>query len=551
MAIFSGPKIELDGLVTKFDVANSKSFQGTPTTNFAPMNSAFRYNNPGFSGTIVNTGETFKGAPIWEATFIPQSSGFISRLGSTEGFGFRHLMGTSLIADTPYMASIYFKTDFPLLANAASGFSNIYSNISGWGNSGTATTRFQEGEFTRLYSRYLNRQLNIGGVIYAARTTTTTISATVNTTATTDVLLTLKVNANGSLTTTTSQATLSAGSLINYGSMVGLRSASPTIINNGGISGLSTGTSAVINHGLNITTFTKLSNSNPVLRSNFPFDYFILLRIPSTNGLNVNITYRHNFAGFYSSLSDSKFWKITFDVSNLQVGQVIKTYWAAPMIEQRSFLFPSEFVIGTRGGTKATGGGWTDLSKKNNHATFINGPFFNRLNAGSLVFDGSNQSANMPQPNINFNPNRFTVSFWIKPGNQSSRFLTPQSNGIDQYLIYDNANQRINIAIAQSADTNERTRVGTANTVKINEWTNFVFSIDNFVIKMHINGVLTNQYTETISIGNWSSTWFLGQRGNNTFFFLGEISNFSVYDKVLNNQQIKLNYEAIKGRYDL
>ena len=519
--------------------------------NFVPMNSSGRYNNPSFSGTIVNTGQTFKGAPIWEATFIAQNSSFISRLGSTEGFGFLHSMGTSLLANTPYMASIYFKTDFPLQNSASRGFNNTYSNISGWGHSGTSTTAYEEEGWTRLYSRYFNAALNIGGVVYSARQTSSIVSATVNTTQTTDVLLTLRVNANGTMTTTTSQATLSAGSLIDYGGMVGLYSAAPTIVNNGGISGLSTGTSAVIEHGLNTSTWTKLSTSNTVLRANFPFDYYILLRIPSTNGVNVNITYRHNFTGFYSSLNDSKFWKVTFNVANLQVGQVIRTYWAAPMIEQKSIVFPSIFGIGTRGSNSATGGGWTDISGRNNNATFVNGPSFNRLNGGSLVFDGTNQSITMSQPSIILSPNRFSVGLWIKPGNQSSRFLTPQSNGRDQYLVYDNTNQKIDIRIAQSSDTNERTRIGTSNTVKINEWTYFVFSIDNLSIKIYANGKLTNQYTETISIGNWSSNWALGQRGNNTFFFLGEMSQFTVYDKVLTNQQVAKNFEAFRGRYGL
>jgi hypothetical protein len=308
------------------------------------------------------------------------------------------------------MASIYFKTDFPLQNSGSRGFNNTYSNIPGWGNSGTSTTSYQEGEWTRLYSRYLNTS---------------------------------------------------------------------------------------------------------------------------------------------STRTDAKFWKVTFNVANLQVGQVIRTYWAAPMIEQKSSLLPSEFVIGTRGATVETGGGWRDLSGRNNNASFVNSPTLNRSGSGSLVFDGTNQSVTIPQPSISFSPNRFSVGLWIKPGNQASRFLTPQSNGIDQYLVYDNTNQKIDINIAQSGDINERRRIGTPNTVRINQWTYFVFSIDNLSIKIYANGKLTNQYTETISIGNWSSNWVLGQRGNNTLFFLGEISKFTVYDRVLTNQQVAKNFEAFRGRYGL
>ena len=43
---------------------------------------------------------------------------------------------------------------------------------------------------------------------------------------------------------------------------------------------------------------------------------------------------------------------------------------------------------------------WTDLSKNRNNGTLTNGPTFNSANGGSIVFDGTNDYANMS--NFNF-----------------------------------------------------------------------------------------------------------------------------------------------------
>lgn len=194
---------------------------------------------------------------------------------------------------------------------------------------------------------------------------------------------------------------------------------------------------------------------------------------------------------------------------------------------------------------------WNDLSGNGNNGTLVNGPTFDSGNNGSIVFDGVNDFVNLNQPAVSFSPNRWTICVWMKPNNKSSRFLTPNSVGIDQYLVYNNANQRVDVRIASSADTNERTRAGTTNTINIGQWSYSCVSIDNLNIKIYANSLLTNEYTETISIANWSGLWRLGQRGNNTNFYEGLFSNFLVYNRALTPEEILQNYNATKGRYGL
>jgi hypothetical protein len=212
--------------------------------------------------------------------------------------------------------------------------------------------------------------------------------------------------------------------------------------------------------------------------------------------------------------------------------------------------YNTPFVNGTRGTTVATGGGVFDISKNSTHAALF-GTTFDSKNSGSLAFDGTDDYISIPEPKINLSPNRWTICFWINPGNLGSRFLTPQSNVIDQFLLYDPTNQRVQIAIATSADVNERTRGMGSNTAKLNTWSYICISLDENVIRMYSNGILTNTYTETLSIGNWSSTWVIGQRGNSTFWFLGNISQLMIFSEILTSTQILQNYNATKSRFGL
>jgi hypothetical protein len=575
MATAGGPNIETDGLVLKLDTANIKSFRGEPTTNTIafPSAGANRYNNPGFSGTIVNTGETFRGSPIWEVTFIPQDSGRVPRLGSTEGFGFFHSMGINLLPNTSYMASIYVRSEYPLLNNSTQGFINTYSNISGWGAGGTSTTQLREGEWTRLYTRYFNN-IVVGGVNYSQRGISNTLNAIVNTTQTTQVLVTVTIQSNGTFSTSTEYGTSTAGgSIIQFNEHAGLYSASPTITVNGEIVGLSTGTSAIINHGLNTSTFTKLSTSNPVLKTNYPFQYFILMNVPSTGGINRTISFRLDSNGFYTSLSDNKFWKATFDVSNLQVNNVIRTYWTAPMIEQHSRNLPSRFTTGTRGTTVATGGGWIDTSGNNNHGELVNNPVFSNDNLGSLQFDGVDDRVNCGTTLGNFGTSNFTINFFFK----TTTTLTPSTfiaksiggNPTAEYgWLINNGSNGLNLGFAVATVAGSW---GSAGSYSIQtsgaNIRNGVWQMATIVgdrsqpnVSIYLNGILQTLQTYVGA----SSFTTIGNITNNQILTIGSesdtntphpinssMSQIQIYNRALTASKILQNYNAAKSRFGL
>ena len=160
----------------------------------------------------------------------------------------------------------------------------------------------------------------------------------------------------------------------------------------------------------------------------------------------------------------------------------------------------------------------------------------------SLNFDGTDDYFVTSQPLINTSPNYFTVAGFINPENQTGYILTPFSCGYDQRIAYSASSQNLIVSIAENADTNERSRTSTNNSIPVNKWTHFAVSINDKDIKIYINGNLNSQYTETIGICGWTSNWYFGQRGINTSWFKGKMDDMRVYNYPLTPDQVKTVY---------
>jgi hypothetical protein len=557
MSISSGPKVINNSLLLDLDANNFKQAGSTTITNiinpFTVNYSA--YNNPGFTTTVTRTNQLFKGAPVHRITFSPQDAARIPRLGSTEGFGHFHGMQTSLLPNTPYMASVYFRTNYPL---NTSTFSNTYSNIGGWGNSSTGTTRFTEGAWTRFYTRFLNN-ITIGGVNYCTRDSYGAGVINVNTSEQTDITLTITFNANRTVTITGPLNSVVIG-ISESSTMVGIRSLSPNI-DSTTVTGLSTGGSAIINHGLNTSTWTKITNESPIYHANFPITYYATVRVPSTSGIQRTINFRPTIFAFNSSISDQKFWKITFDTSRLAVGDVIETFWAAPMIEQTDRLYPSPYTIGSNNRKFFTSTNWPDL-KTGLNSTLINGPIYSSNGNGSFSFDGSNDHVNTNYDLSWNNTNSVSISMFVRPRttSQAAGIIGKPSPDYEWAIMHGtsgggSSNKLTFVYWNISGNHSNGPVIEINNFFDTTNWVNIVLTWSHITnkIKIYKNGILVNESnwinasinmnrTNSVFLGGAIYTW-------NTGYWQGDISKVSMYGKELTESEIKQNFEALRRRY--
>jgi hypothetical protein len=219
-------------------------------------------------------------------------------------------------------------------------------------------------------------------------------------------------------------------------------------------------------------------------------------------------------------------------------------------IEAKSYATP--FVNGTRGTTVATGGGFGDLSGNSNNGELVNGTTYNSGNLGSLSFDGVDDTVTITNPPNNptgSSPRTVSVWFYTEDStwtdNVNNLFYygsatTRQSFGIDFFTTYPN------MEIWTFADDLTFSITGP----KVG-WHNVTATYDgNLNLKAYYNGVFSAEKTlgGVLNTGNTSIN--IGSR-TTLSYFIGKVSNVSIYNRALSAAEVLQNYNATKGRYGL
>lgn len=195
---------------------------------------------------------------------------------------------------------------------------------------------------------------------------------------------------------------------------------------------------------------------------------------------------------------------------------------------------------------------WNDLSGNGNSGTLTNGPTFDSVNNGSIVFDGVNDFLVIPFLTNYLNILTgidFTITTWV-----NYKTLSINRNGLwgkDGVIEFGPIN---NTSIQAWSPSGQLTyNISSSEFVqKPTEFT-LVNDFNNFRTNLYINGVLvsnggflrggTNLTNFTLMTGAFDSP---GAR-----FVNGDIYLFRTYNRVLSPQEILQNYNATKGRFGL
>lgn len=224
-------------------------------------------------------------------------------------------------------------------------------------------------------------------------------------------------------------------------------------------------------------------------------------------------------------------------------------YLGGLQIEQKSYSTP--FVVGTRGTTVATGGGWADRTINGFNGELVNGPTYNSANGGSILFDGVNDYVSLS--NTIILGNTFTILSWIKVSTLASGdyiVYGTDANGADNWFAVNGS--AVSLYFTQTADTNNRTiSGGVINSTDV--WYNIGCTINQNVAKIYLNGVEQNSLTVEFTIGSWdTSVNSIGRRGSLAQrYFQGNIAIVQAYNRVLSASEILQNYNAQKSRFGL
>jgi hypothetical protein len=209
-----------------------------------------------------------------------------------------------------------------------------------------------------------------------------------------------------------------------------------------------------------------------------------------------------------------------------------------------------------------TGTTWTNLSGSGNNGTLVNGPTFNSANGGSIVFDGTNDYATVPD-STSLRPTSFSIDVWFKPTsfNAYSVILVKNVNGpiwTPPYLSYMIRLDNTGTLLECSTSTGGTYRYFPTNyTFIANTIYNvtFTFNSSTGAAIAYLNGSVLSSITFTAGAISYSSsplTIGAGYGGSPIGeLFPGRIYTVKIYNTILSASQVSQNYNAIKSRFGL
>ncbi len=184
---------------------------------------------------------------------------------------------------------------------------------------------------------------------------------------------------------------------------------------------------------------------------------------------------------------------------------------------------------------------WRDISWNSNTGTLTNEPTFNSGNGGNIVFDGTNDYV------IHNSLTAGTVcswGLWFKYNTLSGSQVLLGSNISNYYSLF------FLSTVFYVNYGGETAQLSYPTGLSANTWYNVFLTRNGLTITIYLNGVSIG----TMTGGSSSlSTIFsiIGAERPGAYVFNGNISNVSVYNRVLSSSEVLQNYNATKSRFGL
>lgn len=209
---------------------------------------------------------------------------------------------------------------------------------------------------------------------------------------------------------------------------------------------------------------------------------------------------------------------------------------------------------------------WSDLSGKNNHFYLRNAPTFQNThfsNDGLNDHHSTSGNANnfIWTPGGTIGNSTITIDMWVRSSdtNASGRFFTKPWNGSGQYNIFISPTDFILVCGTTSNS------ITFGRTICDGTWTNIVCWANATDMGYYINGTAySGQKVHSITgdvptSGNASLPCGLmtlypygeGWAGLESHNILGDISSCKMYSRVLTRDEVRQNFNAMRGRYGI
>lgn len=189
---------------------------------------------------------------------------------------------------------------------------------------------------------------------------------------------------------------------------------------------------------------------------------------------------------------------------------------------------------------------WFDLSGNSNTCTLINGPLI--IGSGSttaISFDGANDYGivnNSPTINVSV----FSLIAWVKFPTIPFSGIGINKEGCYRMFVGESNTTNLSSRISQSWGA----LTGPGSTYLLaNTWYYCVITADGSSQRLYLNGVQDFFNSSSAVSSSNSNNLHIATFQGSSYFMNCQMSQISLYNRALSQQEILQNYNATKGRY--
>ena len=258
----------------------------------------------------------------------------------------------------------------------------------------------------------------------------------------------------------------------------------------------------------------------------------------------------------------------------------------SPSIITKDLYFMCDAANAKHSGTVQNGG--TDVNvlyanQRNTAVGTVTGNYdtaeFSTDNKGVWTFDGD-QCIKFDQAVFDFSTqmdgtNNFTAEIWFNtsdlPATQSSSLsnvLWSFGGDRNAFIVFgdnstgnfsdagSNMSMRLN-GTGNNVSGWQSVGVTPVGSIELNRWYNYTISYDQSYFTAYLNGIKTSQYNGNADItarGEFTGLGCLADSNNSNRvnrYFQGKLSKFAFYTRCLKENEVKHNFNAIRGRFGL
>lgn len=205
-----------------------------------------------------------------------------------------------------------------------------------------------------------------------------------------------------------------------------------------------------------------------------------------------------------------------------------------------------------------TGNTVYDISGNNKNGTLVGGTNYSVDDGGRFNFDGVNSTISLGTGETFFPMHEVSIEMWFRStGITPTTGTTPALLGGTYGISCSVESERIILAVNINQPGTTTSTIVTPSEYNFynGSWNQLVLRIKGTEVSIALNGsvVATLAITHWYGYTNWvTNTFNIGRNNNNSmYFFAGSVSIFRMYKSYLTPEQINLNFQCNRGKYNL